>query len=162
MVGNPRRHCRRGLQRRMNPAEVVVGEMNCVLPPLRESIRQSGYSSHGHSNGQLLALNVRCTHQFLIRVPKNDFWDRLHNIWWGIPPLPFLRGGKDRHQLGEVHPVFKREGDGIQVGPQAIRGKGWNRLGAVARRKCSMNVFVWTSVRLRFSPFGTFTSIPTM
>ena len=57
-------HGRRHAQRLVNPAEVVVGEVQTIrrpeiLPLLREGIRQTRKSAHAHADRQILALYMR-------------------------------------------------------------------------------------------------------
>jgi hypothetical protein len=75
-----------GVQRNcpVNPTKVVVGEVKGqgrfqVLPLLREGVGQPGKPSNHHSHGQVLALNVRCAHAFLIRLTDDGFPNRLDN-----------------------------------------------------------------------------------
>jgi hypothetical protein len=59
-----------------------------------------------------------------VRVPHDDRWDSIHNIWWRTPPLfAFSRSGVDLHQLDEINPIRKPYVHRLDVGLEAVRRK---------------------------------------
>ena len=58
----------------MNPAEVVIGEVQAVgspqvLPLLAEGVREPGEAAHLHADREVLALHNRCADSFGVGLP---------------------------------------------------------------------------------------------
>src|SRR5258708_18087122 len=70
-------HCRGDSQRLMNPAEVVVHEiqghgMTMILNFLAESVCQTSETAHSHSHAQVLPLHVRGADVLRVRLSAQD------------------------------------------------------------------------------------------
>ena len=97
----------------MNPAEVVVGEVQAVrdpkvLPLLGEGIRQPRQASHGHSDREVLAFHVGRANLRRIGFPHD--WDllRMRDIGRAVPALAFRVLRVDLDELREVASVAQR------------------------------------------------------
>ena len=112
MVREARFHGRRDPQSLVNPAEVVVGEVQAVgspevLPLFAERVRQPGQAAHGHADCQILPFNVARANQALVGIAHD--WDllRMRDVGRAVPMF-FFGLGVHLGQLGEVATVGKR------------------------------------------------------
>ena len=78
------RHCGRDPQRFVNPAEVVVGEVQAVrgpqiLPLLAERVRQPSESPHSHANREVLTLDIAGAYVARVGPSIAYFYYRLYD-----------------------------------------------------------------------------------
>ena len=76
MVCNSCLYRRRRLDRHVNPAEIVVQEVDyqvifVVLPLLAVGVGQPGHATEGHTDRQVVALDVACTGKVRIGMAAN-------------------------------------------------------------------------------------------
>src|SRR5205823_3870830 len=97
MTGDPRGHCWRSRQRRVQPAKVVVRDIQAcagdeVLQLLRESKSQASEAPEERSDGQVVPLDMACTDRILTDAPHDDAPDRANQIR-GSVAAGLLTGG---------------------------------------------------------------------
>ena len=94
----------------MHAAKIIVREVQSasrfqVPELLRESVRQTGKTSHLHPHGQVLALDMRGTDSVGIGIAGSHFGYNLDDWAWGVfricVMLPILT--IELYQLREVH-----------------------------------------------------------
>src|ERR1039458_4000455 len=110
MVCQGRFHRGRNAQRLVNPAEVVVGEVQTVcrpevLPLLAESVRQPRQAAHLHSDGEILTLHMGRAN--LVGIGVAHDWDplRVRHVGMAVPTLAFGVAGINLDELREVAAV---------------------------------------------------------
>ena len=112
----------------MNTNEIIPREVqgqHCVklIPFLRESIGQTGESTHLHSHGQVLSLNVRGTNFAYIGIPEH--WDLLASdtLSGRVPRFGFGSRSILFDQLRELNALRSQaQHNGILVRCEAVRG----------------------------------------
>jgi hypothetical protein len=109
VIDYSRFHCGCHAQRLVNPAEVVVGEVQAVrgpqvFPLLREGIRQPRKAAHAHLDRQVLALHVGRADEVRIGVAHD--WDllRIRDIGRAVPALTFGIGIPTKNIAMEASP----------------------------------------------------------
>ena len=124
----------------MNAAKVVPSEMQTIrspqiLPLLTEGISQPSEAADGHTDGEILTLNMRSANPASIGVAHD--WDHLHSNHFGgsVAPLFLQRGSValDLHRV--IAAVTQRGGDCRNVGLEPIGGdlEALTRRGRVAQ-----------------------------
>src|SRR5579872_5247976 len=111
----------------MNPAKVVIGEVQAVggpkvVPLFTEGIRQSGKAAHLSTNGEVLALDNRGTDTARIGTAHN--WDHLRAGDFGgaVAAFAFARRAIHFDELREIAAVMQRCGDCGTIRLEAVRG----------------------------------------
>src|SRR5438552_2996331 len=94
MIGETSSHRGRHFQGLMDPAEVIVHEVERegvlkVLHLLAEGVGQAGKSAHPHSHCQVLPLDVAGRNVFLVRETLDDLEFRADARWWAVTSLCF-------------------------------------------------------------------------
>src|ERR1035441_79869 len=109
----------------MDPAEVVVGEVQAirgpeVLPLLRERIRQPREAPHLHSDREVLTLDMAGANLRGIGVSHD--WDllRVRDIGRAIPALAFRVLGVDLDELRKVASVAQCGRNRTDIGLESI------------------------------------------
>ena len=125
MIRDPRFHRRGDPQRLMNPAEVVVHEVqrdrrDMVLDLLAEGVSEPGEAAHAHSQGEVAALHDGSADTFGIGLPHD--WDHLHGGDFGgaVARFAVARGAVDLDELCEIAAVVQRGGDRGSVRSETI------------------------------------------
>lgn len=92
-----------------------------VLPLFAEGIRQPRQAAHGHSDREVLALNVAGANEVRVRVAHD--WDllRMRDIGRAVPALAFGIGVRIAlEELREIATVRQRSGDCGYIGLKAV------------------------------------------
>ena len=125
MVSEVRFHCGRDAQRLVNPAEIVIGEVQAVrgpqvFPLLGEGVRLPGQTAHGYSDCEVLAFYVARANLRGIGIAHD--WDllRVGDFRRAVPALAFGVGRVDLDELREVATVAESGCNRAQVGLEAI------------------------------------------
>ena len=58
-----------------------------------------------------------------VGIPKDDIWDRIHNLSRAVALFAFPRCAVDLYQLGEVNPAGQERFHGLDVGFESFAGE---------------------------------------
>ena len=129
-------HRRSNPQSLMNSREVVPhveqrNGMNVVLDLFAKAVDQAGKAPHGHTHGQVLALDIASRNMFRIGRTKDRFLSCAKTLRGAVRPLSPRIGSVNLHKLRIVDLIGKGVNDGVQVNlvpVAAASAASWPRL----------------------------------
>src|SRR5579871_5978999 len=113
MIGNASSHCWRDSQRSVNPAQIVIREVERqrsseIVPGARESVRQTREPLTPLAQRSILVLNVRGTGAVQIGIAADRVLSDGDKFRWPVTFRNYLRDGREHlHHSGVISAVVQ-------------------------------------------------------
>ena len=126
MIGNSRFHRRRYADCTVNPAKIIIREIQSkrspvILPLLAESVCQPSEAPNLHPHREVLTLDMG--RAYFLGVGMADNWDYLRGNHFSrrVAPLIFRTGPIHLDELRKINARSKAHVDGINISLEAVR-----------------------------------------